>query len=366
MIKGKKSICILLPKDFGEPIGGYKVVYEYVNRFSDDGYSVTIEYVNNFLLPAYSFMYKCRLIHGYIHNLLFGKKHESVGKWFELRPAICKKTVGFLNKFNLSRSDIYISTAVETAYTLNRIRTRRGSKRFYFIQGYEDWVGGEQFVEKTYHYPMRKIVVSSWLQDLLKSHGEDSVMIPNGLDFYKFSLSNPINKRLSTEIVCMYHQSPNKGWNILEKALEIVKNNIKELHVSVFGVFDPPSNLDSWMTYYQKPDSKTHRELYNNASIYVAASYKEGFGLTVAEAMACGCAVACTDCKGYLEMAKNENTALVSSVGDASGLAYNIIRLINDDALRHSIAHNGNDYVQRFNWDTSYKLLKQTIEADDL
>ena len=83
--------------------------------------------------------------------------------------------------------------------------------------------------------------------------------------------------------------------------------------------------------------------------------------MPIGEAMICGAAVACTDNKGYLEMAKDGETALVSPIKDSKALAENIIRLINDDELRHRIAANGNRFIQRFTWDESYAKLKSIL-----
>lgn len=101
--------------------------------------------------------------------------------------------------------------------------------------------------------------------------------------------------------------------------------------------------------------------MYNNAAIYVGSSQVEGWGLTVGEAMQCGCAVVCTDNKGYLEMAKDGVTALVSPVKDPQALAGNIIKLIEDNQLRYKIAQCGYNYIQRLNIFNSYKLLKRTL-----
>ncbi|HIW37019.1 MAG TPA: hypothetical protein IAA30_08575, partial [Candidatus Treponema faecavium] len=40
----KPAIAFFLPKRDLEPCGGYKVVYEYANRFAADGYQVSIIY----------------------------------------------------------------------------------------------------------------------------------------------------------------------------------------------------------------------------------------------------------------------------------------------------------------------------------
>ncbi len=160
----------------------------------------------------------------------------------------------------------------------------------------------------------------------------------------------------------MYHTSALKDFSTAFKAFDIVKEKHPQLHVTLFGVFDKP-DLPVWYDYYQRPEKELFNKLYNNASIYVGSSQIEGWGLTVGEAMQCGCAVACTDNKGYLEMAKDGETALVSPVKDPQALAKNIIRLIEDDQLRHTIALNGNKFIHEFDIEKSYLKLKKFLNG---
>ena len=77
--------------------------------------------------------------------------------------------------------------------------------------------------------------------------------------------------------------------------------------------------------------------------------------------MQCGCAVACTDNKGYLEMAVDGDTALVSPVGNAQALANNIIRLATDNALRYELSRHGNEFIQRFDIEESYRNFRNAL-----
>ena len=84
--------------------------------------------------------------------------------------------------------------------------------------------------------------------------------------------------------------------------------------------------------------------------------------MTVGEAMLCGEAVACTDNLGYQEMAKHEETALLSPIKEPNQLAENIIRLIEDDELRIRLATNGQRYVEEhFTWEKSQTVLKNLL-----
>jgi glycosyltransferase involved in cell wall biosynthesis len=54
--------------------------------------------------------------------------------------------------------------------------------------------------------------------------------------------------------------------------------------------------------------------------------------------MACGCAVATTDCGGNREYAEHEKTVLVSDPDDFESLVNNVLRLLLDEDLRVRIA----------------------------
>ena len=160
----------------------------------------------------------------------------------------------------------------------------------------------------------------------------------------------------------LYHKHERKDCNTALKALVIVKQKYPQTKVLAFGACPNPG-LPEWYEYSQQPDSRKHLWINNEAAIYVGSSKIEGFGLTVGEAMLCGEAVACTDNLGYQEMAKHEETALLSPVKNPNKLADNIIRLIEDDELRIRLAKNGQRYVKgHFTWEKSQTILKNLLK----
>ncbi len=145
------------------------------------------------------------------------------------------------------------------------------------------------------------------------------------------------------------------------RALDIVHQKYPQLHVNIFGTPKRPHFLPAWYDYHQMPQKQDLNRLYDEAAIFIGTSQVEGWGLTVGEAMLCGCAVACTDIPGYREMATDNETALLSPVGDPEAMAENVIRLIEDDSLRFRIAEAGHKNIQQYTWDKSYALLKQVL-----
>ena len=77
----------------------------------------------------------------------------------------------------------------------------------------------------------------------------------------------------------------------------------------------------------------------NLCDIYVQTSSFEGFGLTIAEAKILGKPVVSTNFDVVHDQLRHEHNGLIADMTAAS-LADNIIRLINDNALRQRIIDN--------------------------
>jgi glycosyltransferase involved in cell wall biosynthesis len=80
-----------------------------------------------------------------------------------------------------------------------------------------------------------------------------------------------------------------------------------------------------------------------------------------AEAMACGCAVATTDCGGNRDYAEHEKTALVSDPDDFESLVDNVLRLLSDEELSVTLALAGRDRIAEFTWEKSTRRLIEVL-----
>lgn len=335
------------------------MVYEYANRLAQDGNNVSIAYSGSIFWKKKPLRFKISNIYRYLENLIKG---YSGRKWFPLDKRVKEILPFSMNFRHIPKADLYIATSPYTAWYLNEYPVPLENK-FYLIQGKEDWGPGlKAIVDDTYKMQLNKIVISQWLTNLLKEKfNEESVLIPNGLDFNNFKLVIPIKDKDKHIISFLYsNQELKRSWDSIE-ALKIVKKKVPKLHVKVFGIPSRPKKLPDWFEYFQQPDDETHNRINNECAIYIGSSENEGWGLTVGEAMICGQAVCCTDNEGYREMAIDGKTALLSPVRDPKALADNIIKLIEDDDLRIKIAKNGNKYIRSFTWDKAYLKLKQTL-----
>ncbi|MCJ1685664.1 glycosyltransferase family 1 protein [Rathayibacter sp. VKM Ac-2927] len=91
--------------------------------------------------------------------------------------------------------------------------------------------------------------------------------------------------------------------------------------------------------------------LLRGALAFVFPSKYEGFGFPVAEAMACGTPVICSD-RGSLGEVAGDAALLVQGL-DADSIALEMLRLAEDEQLRAELRERGLVNVQRFVWETS-------------
>lgn len=352
-----KYISFLLPAISNSPCGGYKVVYEYANYLACRGYDVSIIY------PCYHGNRKrlselIKTIYRFIKYNFIKQFHQ---QWFPLNPNIKELIVPSLHRLFVPKADVYIATAIQTSYYLKKYSCTN-SKRFYLIQDFEAWYGiPDDDVYKTYGFGLCNIAISDWLTEKVRLSGHACHTVKNGFDFDKFRLENPIEHRSPFTVSMLYHVQERKGCKYGIEALERVKKTYPQLNAILFGIPPRPNFLPNWIRYYQQPDPELHNRLLNESAIFLAPSIMEGWGLTVGEAMICGNAIVCSDADGFKEMVSNGREGLIVPIKNADALANGLMTLIENSALRISMANNALQRIKSFTWDNSFKEFEKII-----
>ncbi|MCK4793248.1 MAG: glycosyltransferase family 4 protein, partial [Desulfobacteraceae bacterium] len=185
---------------------------------------------------------------------------------------------------------------------------------------------------------------------------------PNGIDHTKYRLLQPIENR-PPRIAMLYHIIDWKGSEDGIKALELARDKFPKLQAALFSRLARPKGLPEWIEYHcDPPQEDLVGRIYNGSSMYLCPSWREGWHLPPAEAMACGCAVVSTDIGGVRDYAEHGVTALLSPPRNPEALAQNILRLLEDDELRIRLAKAGHERIQEFTWERSTDLLEQFLK----
>jgi glycosyltransferase involved in cell wall biosynthesis len=102
--------------------------------------------------------------------------------------------------------------------------------------------------------------------------------------------------------------------------------------------------------------------LLNQMQIEVNTSAKEGWGLTVTEANACGVPAVASDVPGLRDAVIDGETGLLYEYGNIEQLAEKILLLLRDERLRARLAAGALEYAQSLTWDKSAAIMLDVIE----
>ena len=103
--------------------------------------------------------------------------------------------------------------------------------------------------------------------------------------------------------------------------------------------------------------------LLQAAHVAVQPSEKEGWGLTVIEANACGTPCIAAAVPGLRDSVRDGETGLLVPPRDAQALAAALVRMLRDDALRARLAAGALAWAARFRWEDAAAAVGETLDA---
>jgi glycosyltransferase involved in cell wall biosynthesis len=191
-------------------------------------------------------------------------------------------------------------------------------------------------------------------------------LIRLGVDYEFFEKARNKKNRNSINIGYLGRLGRFKGILIfLEAALEIIKQKRYEninfiiagegpLKYIVKQVVSKHCELSYWKLPTEWFGNKEEEKLsfYANIDIFVNPSLHEGFGLTVLEAMASGCAIIVSDTSALPELIENLRNGLVFKTGDSYDLADKIRYLIENWELTKLMMENNVKKAEKMSWET--------------
>ena len=158
-----------------------------------------------------------------------------------------------------------------------------------------------------------------------------------------------------------------KGTPALVSAMAPVLRARPTLALDLFGVdavsTDPlrdfPADVHRQITVQPRLPNRALIERLSMAKVFFFPSEYEGFGLALAEAMACGCAAVTTP-TGFGAELRDGEEAFLCPFGAVPAMITAIGRLLDDEPLRARIAAAGRARVQGLRWERSVRKLENT------
>lgn len=346
--------------------GGIRVPLEYANHLQRLGHQVAVVYPRR--PPYYADVRPhWRGWGGMLRRLRYDLRYWSarvlrrqIPAWFPLEVPL--RRVPDLRPRFIPDADVILAVDWTTAEWVNRCGPEKGLK-FYLIQGHDVWLAPPDRVEATWRLPLHKIVVSSWLKELVTGKSGHLVHGPilNGVNFGQFSIERKhFNRR--KRIGMLYHQNPVKGVQDGLAAFEMARAVYPDIQLVMFGARKPRPSLPGGVEFHENPPQHKLREIYGSCDIWLSPSRVEGFALVPMEAMAGQCAVVATNVGAIPEYTIPGTTALVSSPCDPEALARHLLRLLADEDELKRIAKAGHEHIRQFTWERSARQMENLFE----
>jgi glycosyltransferase involved in cell wall biosynthesis len=259
--------------------------------------------------------------------------------------------------------DAIVATAWQSVETVAAAPDFAGRK-FYFIQHFESLYHGDAArVDATYRTSLRKIVISTWLADVMAQRFDSpAAVIVTPVDP---ALFHPVavDEDGTLRVLMLFHEYPWKGVADGIEAFQRVRARHPNAALVGFGI-KPPKEPLPFAEFHANLPQERLAWLYSRCPIYLCPSWDEGLGMPSMEAMACGAALCTYDNGGSRDFAIDGRTAVVAPRRDLDALASGLTRLLDDADLRRRVARDGQDFVRtQFNWERATARLESILAA---
>ena len=200
--------------------------------------------------------------------------------------------------------------------------------------------------------PLTIVSPSRWLADCAKRSqlfkDANIEVIPNGIDLTHFSprdkalcrdiLSLPQGKKIILTGGIDYKSDGRKGFDLLLPAVRQLKEVVPNAALAVVGMTRPETIPDFGLPVYylgRLNDEISLGIAYGAADLFVAPSRKENLSNMVLEAISCGIPCVAYAIGGMPDLIENGSNGFLSPPFDTTDLAAGMIKILNDDSLRH-------------------------------
>lgn len=305
----------------GRFLFNFHVAIEYMRRFRKEGYDVVIDDVNK--IPFYTPLYVREPVQGVTHHL-FGK-------------SIFLETI-----FPLAAYVYLAERLIKPVY-----------RNVHFIIGSPSTAN--EYLE--------------W------GFSKDQISVVNycvNKDIYYSDESNIYD---TSRIAYFGRLKKYKSVDHLIRAMDRLKNEYPYLHLDIIGDGDDKQRLEeltaelqlnNHITFHGFIDEDQKAPMLQKTNFVVNTSSKEGWGLTVVEANACGAPVVAANVPGLRDSVVDGETGLLYEFGNIDDLISKMKVFLDSPETRNAFRTRAIAWAAKFDWenaaDETLELIERTIE----
>ena len=232
--------------------------------------------------------------------------------------------------------------------------------------------GAEALVPPVYrHTPMAVVSESSRNELIEKGFDEKNIaIVPNAVDTTLYRRLPGLQQEAQV-VGLLARLVKYKSVDHLLEAFTIVRKEMSDARLLIVGDGDYHPALErkaielqltGVTTFTGQVSGEEKVRLLNQMTVAVNCSAKEGWGLTVIEANACGVPVVASDVPGLRDAVLDEKTGLLYEYGNIEQLAQKILLVLRDEQLRKRLTGEAITWAQSFRWEDSADKMISVLE----
>ncbi len=172
-------------------------------------------------------------------------------------------------------------------------------------------------------------------------------------------------------VVAVGRLVPVKRFELLVGALLPVRTAVPDLEVVIVGEGYRREALEaqihdagaaSWVHLPGRLDDDVLLDLYRRAWLLASASAREGWGMTITEAAACGTPAVATRIAGHSDAIDEGRSGML--VDDAAQLSAAVEGLLRDPDRRRRLSEGALEHAARFTWEATARGTLEVLAAD--
>ncbi len=207
-------------------------------------------------------------------------------------------------------------------------------------------------------------VSNSTKKDLIKlGFKEENInIIPEGLDFKPINSLEEIKKEKSPLLLYFGSVRPMKRVDQVVKSIIFIKKEIPNIQLYIAGGGDDKyikkikkivsdNNLVDNVKFLGRVEENQKRKIMSRSHLILVTSIREGWGLVIIEASACGTPAVVYNAPGLVDAVKDGETGIVCKKNTPFNLAENVIKLLKNKDLYKKTQKNTWEWSKEFNWE---------------
>jgi glycosyltransferase involved in cell wall biosynthesis len=233
----------------------------------------------------------------------------------------------------------------------------------------------ERLIPRVYRNCRFTVISSSTRDDLIRRGiPEENVdVVLCGLDHDRFRLIGGLERYEVPTIVHFGRVRKYKAIDVVMRAFARIRATLPDARLIVIG--DGPElgnlkklavrmDLGGSIEFTGRVETDRMVEILNRCHLFMNASPKEGWGLTVVEANACGVPVVGSNRPGLKDSILDNKTGFLAEYGDSDGFAERGLRLLTDADLWNRFSEAGLEWARSLTWDRTANEMEELFLRD--